>query len=322
MKYLLYLCVLVSLYTSCAHDKESRIEDANAKLPSITKTSLVVLGTVQDAGSPHIACKKHCCKDLFENPDPTRKVVSLGLFDENTRQSYLLEASPDIVTQSKYLSKMTNSSSELPAGIFLTHAHIGHYTGLMYIGKESTNAKNVPVYAMPKMSDFLTNNGPWSQLVLNNNIQLVELSENEAITLSSNLKVEAMVVPHRDEFSETVGFKITGPNKSAIFIPDIDKWSKWKFEIQEVVSQVDYAFIDATFYSGEEINTRDISTIPHPFVIESMELFKDFGSEQKAKVHFIHFNHTNPLLNEMSIEYKEVKNQGFNIATFLDVFDL
>ena len=67
------------------------------------------------------------------------------------------------------------------------------------------------------------------------------------------------LVPHRDEFSETVGFEIKGENKTAVFIPDIDKWSKWNSDLKELIKRVDYAFLDATFYKNGEIPSRDMS---------------------------------------------------------------
>ena len=81
-----------------------------------------------------------------------------------------------------------------------------------------------------------------------------------------------------------------------IFIPDIDKWEKWETNITELIKKVDYAFLDATFYKNGELK-RDMSEIPHPFVQESMELFSELSEKDKQKVHFIHFNHTNPLLH-------------------------
>jgi pyrroloquinoline quinone biosynthesis protein B len=184
----------------------------------------------------------------------------------------------------------------------------------MYFGKEATNASQVPVYAMPRMKKFLENNGPWNQLVTTNNIALQEIENRKEIELTSNIKVIPFTVPHRDEFSETVGFKIIGPKKSVLFIPDIDKWEKWETDISEAISQVDYAFVDATFFDGEEINSRDISEIPHPFIIESMELFKGLPSEEKQKIYFIHFNHTNPVINNQSKAYQQVIENGFNVA--------
>ncbi len=285
--------------------------------------SLVILGTVQDAGSPHIACKKSCCADLFEKPKPSRKVVSLGVIDHKNKQTFLFDATPDISEQAKLLKRSASwEAPELPNGIFLTHAHIGHYSGLMYLGKEATNAQSVTTYVMPKMKAFLTQNGPWSQLVSNKNIELHRIENKTEVTLTTQLRVVPLQVPHRDEFSETVGYKIIGPNKIALFIPDIDKWENWKTNITSLIKTVDYAFLDASFYDGNELNTRDISQIPHPFVVESMALFEKLPSIEKKKIYFIHFNHTNGLLNLESEPSKTVIKNGFNIAQMKQYFEL
>ena len=291
--------------------------------PNIPEASLLVLGTVQDAGSPHIACKKDCCKELFTNPDKNRMVVSLGLIDPKNKKTYLFEATPDISIQMKYLNNHAIfSKKETPDGIFLTHAHIGHYTGLMYLGKEAINANKIEVFTMPKMKIFLENNGPWSQLVNTKNIVLTQIQDQKIIALSNKIKVIPFLVPHRDEYSETVGYKIIGPNKSALFIPDIDKWQKWNTSIVDEILKVDYAFIDATFYDAKEINNRDISEIPHPFIIESMNLFQNLNIKEKNKIYFIHLNHTNPALNENSEEYQEIIEKGFHVAKILDTIAL
>ncbi len=315
-----FFCLLFLL--SCTA-KPKLLKESKTAGKEISSTSLILLGTLQDAGSPHIACKKDCCKDLFENPDPNRQVISLGLFDASTQQKYLFEATPDISRQLKMLKNFgVKSEPEMPAAIFLTHAHIGHYAGLMYLGKEASNANQMKVFALPRMKTFLEENGPWSQLVSNQNIALQPLKANEALVLSKGLKVNPLLVPHRDEYSETVGYIIEGPKKSALFIPDIDKWEKWEFDIAEQIKKVDYAFLDATFYSGEEINNRDIAEIPHPFVIESMEKFKNLPSLEKKKIVFIHFNHTNPLLKTDSEASKKVVKAGFRIGRINEIFSL
>ncbi len=286
------------------------------------QTSIVVLGTIQDAGSPQIGCTKDCCKNLFNQPDHSRQVVSLGLYDSKQKMSYLFEATPDISKQLRLLKTYSKSPTDLPNGIFLTHAHIGHYTGLMFLGKEALNAKDLPVYAMPKMKSFLEQNGPWSQLVTQQNIQIQTLSENKAIRLNDSVSVNPLLVPHRDEYSETVGYIITGPNKKLLFIPDIDKWEKWKQDINTLISKVDYALIDATFFDAAEINNRPIREIPHPFVIESMNRFASLPLKEKQKIHFIHFNHTNPLLNKKTAASIQVLKAGFKIAQQGNVFKL
>ncbi len=284
---------------------------------------LVVLGNIQDAGSPQIGCAKDCCKNLLENPDPIRNVVALGLADRKYQKTYLIEATPDIGQQLGAFNAIAfYPPDRLPDGVFLTHAHIGHYTGLMYFGKEALNANRLLVYAMPKMRSFLTQNGPWGQLVLNENIQLADLKADQAMELTPALKVTPFRVPHRDEYSETVGYHIEGPNKKALFIPDIDKWERWDKSIIKAISEVDYAFIDATFYDGEELDARDISEIPHPFVVESMTLFDELPTSEKDKIYFIHFNHTNPLINTESEQYKAVIRNGYHVASFRQILEL
>jgi pyrroloquinoline quinone biosynthesis protein B len=321
------LCVLLFtvLLISCNETTKIKVHISEGTKDTLKQfnTSLVVLGTIQDGGSPHAGCKKNCCKDLFLNPDKNRMVVSLGIIDNQNKKNYLFEATPDISRQMKHLKNQSPfSDKETPDGIFVTHAHIGHYAGLMYLGKEAMNAKEIPVYVMPRLKTFLEQNGPWSQLVSAKNISLIELKNNAEISLTSNLKVAAITVPHRDEFSETVGFIISGPNKKVLFIPDIDKWNKWNLKIIEMISKVDYAFIDGTFYNDKEIDNRNISEIPHPFITESLDLFNNLPANEKNKIYFIHFNHTNALINKKSKESETVLQNGFHIAEINQVLEL
>lgn len=318
--------LLLALFLFSCKDVPNPAQDLSIKQevrPLESSVSLVVLGTVQDAGSPQIACEKACCKELFDNPDHTRKVVALGVVDHEHKKSYLIEATPDIGEQLKALDGFSPSFSKpIPDGIFLTHAHIGHYTGLMYIGYEALNATKLTAYVMPKMRSFLSSNGPWDQLISKENIEFKDLENNKREVLSPALAITPLLVPHRDEYSETVGYIIEGVSKKVLFIPDIDKWAKWGKNIVTVVSGVDYAFVDATFYDNEEINHRDISEIPHPFVIESMALFDALSADERKKIHFIHLNHTNPLLNKESPQYKEVLSRGYNVAEFHQIVGL
>ncbi len=242
-----------------------------------------------------------------------RNAVSLGLIDPTGHKKYLFDATPGFPEQLYELEMEAPSGRFELAGIFLTHAHIGHYTGLMHLGHEAMGASNVPVYAMPRMADYLENNGPWSQLVSYKNIAITPLQNNKTQSLGT-LKVTPFLVPHRDEYSETVGYRIDGPDKSAIFIPDINKWSEWQVDLATLINTVDYALIDATFFSDGELPGRDMSKVPHPFVTESMELLGDLPTEERNKVWFIHMNHTNPLLDPQSKEFISVQSRGFNVA--------
>ena len=268
-----------------------------------------VLGIIQDAGLPHIGCEKDCC--LVTN-DEEYFVSSIGLVDKKNSRRYLFDATPDMSSQLRLLEYFPKNNN-IVDGVFLTHAHIGHYTGLMYFGREGIGASDVKVYANERMSEFLEDNGPWDQLVRLKNISIEKLYKQDTLSLSQNLKVIPVLVPHRDEYSETVGYKILGKIKSLLFIPDIDKWSEWNKDIVSEVKMVDFALIDGTFYNGEEID-RDMDEIPHPSVEETIDLFSTQPLEERKKIYFIHLNHTNPLLNKKGSIKKDIENMGFNVA--------
>jgi pyrroloquinoline quinone biosynthesis protein B len=311
MKNSVFLAFLV--FFNCQTPKKALIN------PDLPQQFITVLGIAQDAGYPQPYCGKACCEAVAQGKEQRKHVTCLGVVDRETQQVFMLEATPDFTEQEHILRGYLADKSKPISGIFLTHAHIGHYTGLMYLGREAIGAKETPVYAMPRMKIFLENNAPWSQLVNLKNIKIMPLTADSSILITKNISIKPIIVPHRDELSETVGFVISTKNKRVLFIPDIDKWSKWQRNIIEEVGRVEVALLDATFYQNGEIPNRDMSEIPHPFIEETMRLFQN--SADKSKIKFIHFNHTNPVLRQTN-ERKAVENQGFGVCTEGGVFDL
>jgi pyrroloquinoline quinone biosynthesis protein B len=274
---------------------------------------ITVLGIAQDAGFPQINCDKDCCK-AFYNGEESKKLVScLGLVDLKNQKKYIFDATPDFTQQVQDLKANHLDNGTVVDGVFLTHAHIGHYTGLMYLGFEAMDAKKIPVYAMPRMKAYLETNGPWDQLVSMNNIEIRKLQNDSTIVLGNDLKVTPFLVPHREEYSETVGYKIEGQHKSLLFIPDINKWELWERKIVEEVKNVDYAFLDATFFKDGEIS-RPMKDVPHPFMVETVKLFENESVDTKSKIYFVHLNHTNPALKETNRLKDSIQNLGFNFA--------
>jgi len=275
---------------------------------------VLVLGVGQDAGVPQMGCGSRFCDRAWNNPALRQTVSSIALVDPDSGARWIFDATPDLPEQFQMLKIATGDTSNRIDGIFLTHAHIGHYTGLMYLGRESMNTKSVKVFAMPRMRSMLEGNAPWSQLVTIGNIVLEPLADGAQVRLSAKLSVEPFLVPHRDEFSETVGFRIVAGDRSLVFIPDIDKWEKWDTDLADLVRANDHLLIDGTFYADGEI-ARPMSEVPHPFVSETVELLKDLPVEQRRKVRFIHFNHSNPLVQGDRRKISDLKWKGFGIAT-------
>lgn len=265
----------------------------------------IVLGIAQDGGYPQAGCNREDCVRAWRNSELRERVAALGIVDPVSGERWLIDATPDFASQLRTLDEVApRNRAPVLDGILLTHAHIGHYLGLAQLGREVLGAKGVRVYAMPRMRAFLEANGPWDQLVRLGNIELVALEDGQTVRLNERLSVTPLRVPHRDEYSETVGFIVRGPTKSILWLPDIDKWEKWETPLEEVLSRVDIAYLDGTFFSESELPGRDLREIPHPTMQETMTRLG--GSPHAAKVRFIHLNQSNPLLRE--------QRRGFVVA--------
>ena len=311
---ILFFLFLINFFT-CNQISDRKIIPANPYL--------IVLGIAQDGGYPQAGTKQ---SDAWDDLSKRRHVSCLAIVDPETSQRWMIDATPDFREQLHFLDKIA-PVPDTPglAGIFLTHAHIGHYTGLMHLGREAIGAKTVPVYAMPKMYDFLITNGPWDLLVRLKNIELLPLSDHVSIKPNEKISITPLLVPHRAEYTETVGFRIDGPNQSILFIPDIDKWEdldQLGFHIEDWIREVDVAYLDGTFYADGEIPGRSMYDIPHPFIEESLERFKTLPLDEKNKIRFIHLNRTNPALIDGSDAQKAIEQAGFQVAKELEIVKL
>ncbi len=293
-------------------------------LHSMSSPFIVILGIAQDGGVPHVGT----ASPAWEDPALRRYAASLAIVDPESNERWMVEATPDFKEQLHRLNVVCSDAGMnvgLPDGIAVTHAHVGHYLGLGFLGKEMLDTTALPVLTMPRMKCFLEENLPWSLLVRRKNIVLQPLQANAPHTLNSRLALVPLPVPHRDEYSETVGFKIEGPNRSVLFIPDIDRWEDWDAwgqSIEEQIANVDVALLDGTFFDERELPGRDMTQIPHPTVKSSLQRFKDLPADERRKIRFIHLNHSNPLLDPQSDERQTVERAGFGVAKEMEIFEI
>jgi len=273
----------------------------------------VVLGIAQDGGVPHIGCRGEPCVSARRDPARRERVACLGLVDERAGVRFLVDATPDLASQLDSLNAGRTVADRLRPvdGILLTHAHIGHYAGLMYLGREALGAKGVPVYATARMARFLRENGPWSQLVSLGNVELREIEPGRELELTPDLKVTPLGVPHREEFSDTVGFRVRGPMRSILYVPDVDKWERWGRSLADEVAAVEAALLDGTFEDLGELPGRRLSEVPHPLVEETLALLAD--ARLRSRVLFVHLNHTNRLLRDEAAR-RALAGRGARVA--------
>lgn len=281
---------------------------------------LLVLGTAQDGGLPQIGCRDEACERARRNPDERRLVTSLAIVDPRDGRRWLVDASPDLAEQVELVARAAprSGASEARAplfdGVFLTHAHVGHYAGLAQFGREIYGARDLPVWCSSRMATFLRSNGPWSLLVDTHAIELRELEPGTAVALAPGLTVDSLRVPHRDEFSDTLAFVVRGPKRTVAYLPDIDKWERWELPLESFLESVDLALVDGTFFADGEVPGRAMSEIPHPFIRETLARLASAPPELRRKVVFTHLNHTNPAANSGSAAAHAIRSAGMRIA--------
>ncbi len=292
---------------------------ASAPTAPAAPAAIIALGTAQDGGYPQVACSCDRCELARRDPRLARKVASLALRAPSGK-TYLIDATPDLPAQTeaihRWRSHPTDRTDRQPVdGILLTHAHIGHYLGLAWLGFETLSSREIPIWASARMASYLRSNGPWSQLVAQKNVVLHEFASGAPFELESGLSIEPIQVPHRDELSDTHGFIIRGAKRTVLYVPDTDSWRAWKSPLPDVIAAkgIDLALLDGTFYSRAELPDRDPATIGHPLIADTMELLGPLVKAGKLEVRFTHLNHSNLALRAGDAERREIAAHGFKL---------
>jgi pyrroloquinoline quinone biosynthesis protein B len=311
--------LLFGLAPACAAPERPAPERAVASAAA-QRPYVLVLGTAQDGGLPQVGCREPPCEAARRDPALRRLRASLLVVDPASSKRWLVDATPDLREQVELCRdhpparRAAGPRPPLFDGVFLTHAHVGHYAGLVELGREVYGAEGLAVFASRPMRDFLAHNGPWSLMVELGGIALLALEPGQPVPLTSGLRVTPLAVPHRREFTDTLAFVIEGPQAALLYVPDIDRWEDWDQRIEELVERVDVALVDGTFFSAEEMPGRDLSQVPHPMIQDSIRRFALLPAAERAKIHFTHLNHTNPAAREGSPEAAAIRAAGLHVA--------
>jgi pyrroloquinoline quinone biosynthesis protein B len=278
---------------------------------------LIVLGVAQDGGLPQLGCNRPCCESA-RRAGRHLEPACLGVIDRRAGGLLLVEATPAIEPQ---VAMLQAAAGALDRGrrpvdaVLLTHAHLGHYLGLASFGREAAATSALPVHAAPRLQEFLRSNGPWSQLVDLHQIELRALPARRefAPLAGSDLLVNAIPVPHRGEFSETMAFQLRGPHRTVLFVPDVDRWDAQPDLLAELMSGVAVAYVDGTFFDGSELPDRNLAEIRHPFMTDTMAALADIARVRPGSVRFLHLNHSNPALHDPAV-LAGLEARGFAVA--------
>ena len=251
----------------------------------------ILLGVSQDAGVPQAGCMCKNCVTARVDSNKSQLAACLGLIDRQIGKSWIIDCTPGFPEQLHLLNEYAPEC--VFSGIFLSHAHIGHYTGLIHLGREAMNTQLVPIYVSDSMTEFLRCNLPWRQLVEEQNIELVRLRPNITFELSPNLCVMPTLVPHRKEYTDTFAFVVSGTNRKLFYCPDIDSWDDWGYDLRDFINDVEIALLDGTFFDADELPDRDMTEVKHPLIIDTANRLRYANCD----VRFVHLNHTNVLFD-------------------------
>ena len=260
----------------------------------------IVLGSAQDGGNPQLGSGGR---------GPRRLVTSVAVIGP-AGSVLLLDVTPDVREQMQLLEphRTVTASGNVVDHICLTHAHVGHYAGLVHFGKEAHNARDLPTWVTASMATFITNNQPWRALVDGRHLALNVVAPGEPATVAEGLHVRFVTVPHRDEFSDTVGISV---NDELLYVPDIDAWEQWPAAEQEITRHR-IALLDGCFASAAELPGRDLAEFPHPLVTDTIERFAHLTADRRLIL--THLNHSNPVAEPGSPAAQAVAAAGFEVA--------
>ena len=260
------------------------------------RLQLVVLGSGQDGGSPQLGS---------QGASTARTASSVAVVSDRMR--LLFDASPDLRTQSTVL--WDGRSGPVFDAVFITHLHMGHYAGLVHFGREAADTHRIPLHASPSVIDALEANEPWASLFRNGNL-LPEPMESPV--RFERVEVRRLPVPHRPDISDASAFSVSVDGKPwALYLPDIDGWDLWD-QAHVVVAAHDLCVVDATFGAEDEVPGRDLATIPHPLVADTIERFGDLASS--TTIVLSHINHSNAINDPTSDLAALARSAGFVVA--------
>jgi pyrroloquinoline quinone biosynthesis protein B len=261
---------------------------------------LIVLGSGQDGGTPQFGTPDGVGRDRCASS--VAVVASDGLV-------LLFDASPDIRAQSQRLPRRDPGTEPVDA-VFITHAHMGHYAGLLHFGKEAAATHGVPLFAPKSVIAFLDTNEPWATLFSEGHFDPVAL--NTATASVGGIDVQAIPVPHRSEHSSACGFSVSVEGEPwLLYTPDIDSWDMWP-DAEAELTRHRVSLIDAAFSDPNELPLRPMSEVRHPMVPDTIDRFAHIATQRRLVL--THINHTNALGDPDSAIAKQAIACGFEIA--------
>jgi pyrroloquinoline quinone biosynthesis protein B len=299
---------------------------------------VTVLGSAAGGGFPQWNCAcPNCSRFRAGGLRSKARSQAQVLVSADTGECYLLSASPDLRTQ--VISAPLLAPAKPPrgtpiSGVLLTSADVDSVAGLLHLRE----FQPLHIYATPSVRRIVLEENRifrvldradppavWHDFPLNTWFPLA------AVSSASGESVRCRVVPlgsvYPDYVSEglrrslppgeaVIGLLLAQGSKQFFYAPALPGNSE---VLQEWERSSDLCLFDGTFWDENELisagvgskTAREIGHIP---LSGAGGLLEEFGSEKRGRRVLIHINNTNPILDEESPEYREVRDAGWEIA--------
>jgi pyrroloquinoline quinone biosynthesis protein B len=289
-----------------------------------------VLGSAAGGGFPQWNCGCSNCTRLREGklPGSSRTQTQLA-FSVDPDAWFLLDASPDLRTQilaTTELAPPQGSRRSPIAGVFLTSAEVDSVMGLLHLREFTPFC----VYATPAVQAILNTENtifrvlnrstpPLQWLSVSSQPQLaddsfhysaVPLGETYPDYVSDNLRGK---LPAKEA---VVGLLVEHGEKRLFFAPSLSGQNQeWK----KIAESSDLIFLDGTFWCDDELiratgSGESARAIGHLPLSGANGLLQQFSGPGRGRRILIHVNNTNPILDEKSPAYREVREMGWEVA--------
>jgi len=253
---------------------------------------------------------------------------------------FLLGASPDLRTQIESTPELhpraaKNVTRDSPiAGAVLLNADIDHVLGLLLLRE----LQPLRVYATKSVRRILTKDNSMFAMLqrVPNQVSWIEFAPGASFSLAdpegedSGLRCRTLPLgthfpayvsaPRRSQLSpleSSLGAIIESPSgKRLAFMPAIPRLDA---KLIKQLESCDVILIDGTFWSADELiriqgsgqSSWDMGHVPVSSDQGSLAKLAHLSHPRKI---YVHVNNTNPMLNEDSPEYRQVRDAGWEIA--------
>lgn len=291
-----------------------------------------VLGSAAGGGFPQWNCGcVNCVRVRRMSGTGQARTQAQVIVTANDESWFLLNASPDLRQQilaTPELAPATGERGSPIVGVVLTSADVDAVVGLLHLREfhplrvYTTSGVRRILTETNSIFRVLTRSKPpvqWCDIRLGKEMPLADSGlACTAIALDGAYPdyVDNSLRETLPPSEAVIGLLIACSEKKIFFAPGLPgNRSTWKAQ----VAASDLALLDGTFWSDEELvavrgGGKTAREMGHPPLSGRGGSIEELREETLPRKVAIHINNTNPILNEDSAEYREMRNAGWEIA--------